>query len=147
MITCFSLCKKTRGKLAMLARLSKIMSFKEKRILMKSFAEFQFGYCSLIWMFRRRKVNSKINYLQERSLRIVYNDYITSFEDLLKKDNSCKIHHKNIQSLTIELLKFKKGNATLILCDIFPLRSIDSNLGSQTEFSVSSVNTTYFGLN
>ena len=67
----------------MLARLSKIMSFKEKRILMKSFAEFQFGYCSLIWMFRRRKVNSKINYLQERSLRIVYNDYITLFEDLL----------------------------------------------------------------
>ena len=29
-------------------------------------------------------------------MRIVYNDYITSFEDLLKKDNSFKIHHKNI---------------------------------------------------
>ena len=33
--------------------------------------------------------------LHSRSLRIVYNDYITSFENLLKKDNTFKIHHKN----------------------------------------------------
>ena len=97
--------------------------------------------------FHSRKVNSKINHLQERSLRIVYNDYITAFEDLLKKDNSFKIHHKNIQSLAIELFKVEKVIANPILCDIFPLRSTDYNLRSQTDFSVSSVNTTHFGLN
>ena len=74
------------------------MSFKQKRILMKAFVESQFGFCSLIWMFHSRKVNSKVNHSQERSSRIVYNCYITSFEDLLKKDNSFKIDHKNIQS-------------------------------------------------
>ena len=95
-----SLCKNAGRKLAVLARLSKFMSFKQKRIVMKTFVESQFGYCPLIWMFHSRKVNSKINHLQERSLRIVYNDYITSFEDLLKKNNF-KIHHKNIQSLAI----------------------------------------------
>ena len=145
-----SLCKKAGKKLAVLARLSKLMSFKQTRILMKAFVESQFRYCPLIWMFHSRKVNSKINHLQERSLRIVYNDYITSFEDLLKKDNSFKIHHKNIQSLAIELFKVEKGInsfANPILCDIFPLRSIDYNLRSQTDFSVSSVNHTHFGLN
>ena len=91
-----SLCKKVGRKLAVLARLSKFMSFKQKRILMKTFVESQFGYCPLIWMFHSRKVNSKINHLQERSLRIVYNDHITSFENLLKKHNSFKIRHKNI---------------------------------------------------
>ena len=69
-------------------------------------------------MFHSRKVNSKINHLQERSLRIVYNDYITLFEDLPKKDNSFKIHHKNIQSLAIELFKIEEGIAYPILCDI-----------------------------
>ena len=119
-----SLRKKAVRKLAVLARSSTFMSFKQKRILMKTFVESQFRYCLLIWMFHSRKVNSKINHLQERSLRIVYNDYITSFEDLLKIDNSFEIHHKNIRSLAIELFKVKKGIAKPILCDIFPLRSI-----------------------
>ena len=50
--------------------------------------------------------------------------------------------------LAIELFKVKKGIANPILCDIFPLRSIDYNLRSQINCSVkSSVNTTHFGLN
>ena len=142
-----SLCKKAGRKLSVLPRLSKFMSFKQKRILMKTFVESQLGYCPFIWMFHSRNVNSKINHLQERSLKIIYNYYITSFEGLLKKDSSFKIHHKNIQSLAIELFKVEKGIANPILCDIFPLRSIDYNLRSQTDFSVSSVNTTHFGLN
>ena len=66
------------------------MSFKQKRILMKTFVESQFGYCPLIWKFHSKKVNIKINHLQEQSLGIVYNDYITSFEDLLKKTTPLK---------------------------------------------------------
>ena len=79
-------------------------------------------------------MNSEINHLQKQSLRIIHNDYITSFEDLLKKDNSFKTHHKNIQSLAIQLFKVEKGIANPRLCDIFPLRSIDYNFRSQTEF-------------
>ena len=123
------------------------MSFKQKQTLTKTVVESQFGYCPLIWMFHSSKVNSKTIHLPERYLRIVYNDYITSFEDLLKKCNSYKIHHKNIQSLAIERFKVEKGITNPILYDIFPLRSIDSNLRSQTDFSVSSINTTNFGLN
>ena len=98
-------------------------------------------------MFDSSKVNSKINNLQERSLRIVYNDYIALFEDLLKKDKSVKIHYKNIRSLAVELFKVKQRIANPILCDIFPLRFLDYNLRSQIHFSLSSVNTTHFGLN
>ena len=72
-----SLCKKAGRKLAVLVRLSKFMSFKQQRILMKTFVKSQSGYCPRIYMFHSRNVNSKINHLQERSLRIAYNDYIT----------------------------------------------------------------------
>ena len=96
-------------------------------------------------MFPSKKVNSKINHLQERSLRIFDNDYITSFKDLLKKDNYFKIHHKNIQSLTIKLFKVEKEIVNPNLFNnIFPLRSIDYNLWPQTAFSASSINTTHF---
>ena len=64
-----SLCKKEGRKLAVLARLCKFMSFKQKRILMKTFFDSQFRCCPFIWMFHSRKVNSKINNLLGRSLR------------------------------------------------------------------------------
>ena len=53
------------------ARLSIFMSIKQRRVLMKSFTESQFGYCPLIWMFHNRGVNNKINNSHERSLYIV----------------------------------------------------------------------------
>ena len=44
-----------------------------------------FSYYQLIWMFCDRTHNAKINRLHERALQIAYNDYISSFEDLLVK--------------------------------------------------------------
>ena len=69
-----SLRRKVSNKLSVLARLSNFMSFKQRRILSKTFIESQFGYCPLIWIFQSRRVNNKINHLHERSLHIVYKD-------------------------------------------------------------------------
>ena len=56
-------------------------------------------------MFHSREVNNKINHLHERALRIIYNNNISTFEELLEKDGLYSIYHKNIQSLAIELFK------------------------------------------
>ena len=85
------------------------MSIQQRRVLMKSFVESQFGYCLLIWMFSGRGVNNKINHLHERSLCIVYKDNSSSFKDLLKKNDSFTVHHRNIQSLAIESFKVKEN--------------------------------------
>ena len=117
-------------KLSVLARLSNFMWTNKETFLMKAFIESQFGYCPLIWMFHSRGVNNKINHLHERSLRIVYKDNISSFEDLLKKDRSFTIHQRNIQSLAIELFKVKGNLSNNIMYDIFQTRKINYNLRS-----------------
>ena len=76
-------------------------------------------------MFHSRKTNSKINNIHERTLRIVYKDSISSFEELLKKDKSFCIHHRNIQSLIIELLNVKNNLSNRIMCDIFETRDLN----------------------
>ena len=68
---------------------------------MKAFIESQFAYCPLVCMFCSRSSNNRINHLHERALRIVYNDPSSRFEDLLVKDNSVSIHHRNIRLLAI----------------------------------------------
>ena len=56
-------------------------------------------------MFHGLKTNYKINRLQERALRLIYNDYISSFDELLSKDGTFTIHEQNIHNLTIEMFK------------------------------------------
>ena len=43
-------------------------------------------------------------------VRLIHNDKLSSYEELLEKDGSAAIHHKNIQSLTIEMFQIKHGH-------------------------------------
>ena len=97
-----SLYKKTGRKVSVLARLSNFMCTNKKKVLMKAFIESQFGYCPLISMFHSRDVKKKkIYHLNERLLRIVYKDNISSFEDLLKRGKSFSSEIHSITSYRI----------------------------------------------
>ena len=116
------------------------------RSKLESGLESQFVYCPLIWMFCQRSSNTRINHLHERALRIVYNDNESTFEDLLKKDNSVSIHHKNIRLLGIELYKVKNNLSNHLMSEIFNLRNIDYYLRSQTDLKQGPVNMVNYGL-
>ena len=95
------------------------MLFNKRRMVMKAFVESQLIYFSLIWMFHLRRSNSKINRLHERSLRITYCNYESSFCEFLEKDKSFSIHHKNIQSLAIEIYNFLHNLSPCIMNNKF----------------------------
>ena len=61
-----SLCVKAGRKLTALTRITNLLSIEKRKILINSFVDSQFNYGKLIWMFHSRKLNSKINRLQER---------------------------------------------------------------------------------
>ena len=50
-----------------------------------------------------------------RALRLVYGDYTIYFEELLIKDKSVSIHHRNIQQVAIEIFKVKNNLCLLKL--------------------------------
>ena len=88
----------------------------------KAFIESQFNNYPLIWMLHSRTMNNKINRLHERSLRIAYSDQSSTFEELLERDKTFSIHHKNIQSLAIEIYKFVNGLSPEITNSVFNLK-------------------------
>ena len=98
---------------------------------MKAFIECQFSYCPLIRMFPARTMNNKINSIDERGLRLTYYDQVSSFGELLKKDRSFSVHHRNIQSLAIELYNFFHGLSPSIVKNVFHFNTnIPYNLSS-----------------
>ena len=86
-------CCEANSKLIALSRLPRYLLMKRKKFLYMSFIEAQFKYCSITWMFSSQSCNNKINKLQERALKLVYDDCESSFDVLLNKNKSFSIHH------------------------------------------------------
>ena len=95
------------------------MFLKKRKRDTNAYVTSQFGYCHLVWMFHSRGLNNKINPLERGALRITYSDKSSSFHDLLRKDNSVSIHHRNIQALVTEMLIVKNNIAPEIMKELF----------------------------
>ena len=67
------------------------------------------------------------NSLHERALRLVYNDFKSSFHQLLEKDNSVTIHQRNLQILAIEIFKVHNNITPEIIKDVFELKNHQYN--------------------
>ena len=123
-----SLCNKASQKLNALARLAHYMSFEQRKLIMNSFITSQFSYCPLVWMFHSRRLNHRINRIQERALRIVYRDYNSSFTELLLKDGSLTIHQRNLHILVTEIYKANNGISPVLMKEMFEFPESKYNL-------------------
>ena len=72
-------------------------------------------------MFHSRRLNNKINNVHEKALGIVYSDYKSTFQELLDKDASFSVHHRNIQTLVIEIYKHIHGLSPAIKGEDFKI--------------------------
>ena len=139
------LCKKVSSKLHALARISNFISQEKLRLIMKAFIESQFSYCPLVSMFHSRILNNRINKLHERCLRVVYKDSSLSFQELLRKDNSFCIHHRNLQRLATKMYKAYNILSLSLVRDIFPVRDTPYNLRNNNPFQSINVRTVFNG--
>ena len=140
-----NLCKKASQKLHALTRIAPYMTSDKLRILMKAFIESQFSYCPLVWMFHNRSMNNRINRIHERALRLSYSDYESSFEQLLRKDNSFTIHERNIQRLATEIYKSKNNLAPSFMKEVFCETLNPCNLRNKITLKTSNVKSVYNG--
>ena len=102
-------------------------------------------YCPLVWICHSRKLNNKINAIHESVLRITYGDRQSSFQQLLEKDNSVSIHHRNLQVLATEMFKISRNLCPELLNDIFLKRTNPYNLRRNHTFYSRQVHSVYHG--
>ena len=80
--------------------------------------------------------SNKIKHLRKRCLRLIHNDKLLSYEELLEKDEPVSIHHKNIQSLAVEMFQTKHGKSPEIVSNIFAQTTQHYNFRQNRDFRI-----------
>ena len=96
-------------------------------------------------MFHSRRLNNRINHIHERALRIIYQDYNSSFKELLRKDSSLTIHQKNLNLLVTEMFKVKIGCASDIMKEIFQTDNQNYNFRHDFLINRCNIRSVYYG--
>ena len=98
------LCKGASFKLHVLRRIRKYLKIEKGRVLVNAFIESQLNYAPLIWMFAPKMVINEICKLHCRTLKVVYNEYHKSYEELLEMNKSASIHQRHLQFLAYKFI-------------------------------------------
>ena len=74
------------------------MEFKEKEVLINSFV-----YANFNMAFSSAKSVTKIQQIQRRALRILYNDFDSDYKTLLDKSGKCAMEVKRVRTLRLQV--------------------------------------------
>ena len=116
------------------------------KILLTSIVMSNLSYCPLIWMFCSKSANKKINRTNKRALRLLYEDYDSSFEQLLEKDGSITMHQRNLQNLMTEIYKTINQINPAYIWEFFVEKDMPYNLRTKVLCRLPQVQTNRYGL-
>jgi hypothetical protein len=80
-----TICRKASQQLTIIKCLGPYLNRLNKLTIFHTFILSNFNFCPLAWHFCTEKNSKKIEKVQERALRFVYEDYNSSYDNLLTK--------------------------------------------------------------
>ena len=122
------ICSRAKNKCFALSRIRTFLNVQNARLMYNAFIMSNFSYCPLIWMFCSKTNNNLINSVHKKALRIVYNKYDLSLNQLLEIDNGCSIHLRNLRFLMVEVYKSLNKLNPEFMWDLFSLKNISVRL-------------------
>ena len=97
-------------------------------------------------MFSSRISNNMINKIYESALRLILNGHTSDFDTLLQNSNDTCNHHRNIQTLMVEIYKIKNNLNSPIIDFMIERRINMYNLRNFQEFATKRERTVKMGI-
>ena len=130
----------------LIKRLSKFRSLESRMSIFRSLIMSNCNYC---WHACGAKTNTwKIEKLQEKAMRFVHLDKVSSFDDLLKKANLTTLHPVTLNMLATEVYQYVHKLNSPYIQDIYKTKTTVTNcrLHGQNNVHIPTVNSTTDGL-
>ena len=97
-------------------------------------------------MFCSKTSYKKIEQIQRRALRIVYNEHHMSLKELIIQDQGISVHRKHTNTLLTEIYKIFSGENSYFKGSIFTKKDVIYNLRTSNLLTLARINTKRFGL-
>ena len=117
-----SICRKAARQLNVLRRLSSLLDQESRMAIFRAFIVSNFNYCPLVWHFCGKTNTSKMEKLQERALRFVFNDFTSAYDNMLEKAELTTLTLSRIKTLALEVYKAIHGHSPPYMNDMFTSR-------------------------
>ena len=141
------LCKKAARQLNVLKRIGKYLCKLGKLNIYYSFILSNFNFCPLTWHFCGETYTKKLEKIQERALRFIYEDYTSDYETLLSRSKlpSLKLRRMRIMALEVHKIIYKQGPT--YLHDLVNVKESSFNFRYKNTANIPQVRTTSYGSN
>ena len=88
----------------------------------------------------------KLDKIQERALRFIYNDSDSSYENLLEKSQLPSLRLRRLRSMAIEVFKIINKQTPVYLHDLVTIKKSSYSFRYNNTVNIPRVNTTRYGL-
>ena len=99
------ICKTAANQLNSIKRLKKHFDIDTKKHMVRTYVLSHFNYCPLVWHFCGNGSIHKMEKIQERALRFVFNDYASEYKDMLQKNGESTLYLKRVRIMAQEVYK------------------------------------------
>ncbi len=121
-------CRKAGRQLNALRRQSRLLNMQSKMMVFNAFIRANLNYCPLVWVNRNRTDLSRLEKVQERALRLVYNAKDCSYYELLFTAKVPSVMIKWQRILAVEVFKALQGISPPYIQDLFRKKNVPYNL-------------------
>ena len=124
-----------------------MLSPQTKWSVFNSFVKSNFAYCTVVFHHCGVQNDKKLEKMHERAIRVVYNDYVSPYNVLLKMSNR-KLLYEEREDMLIELVfKVLHGLSPPIDNNMFVRQSFNHNLRDTNILKTPNYETVKFGFN
>ena len=129
----------------MLQRIITFLSEETRLLVFESFVRSNFNYCPIIWHFCSKVNTEKLEKLQYRGLKIVYNCYESSYEELLTTANLPTLHLGRLRTIALETYKCINNTAPKYIRDLVNLKQSSYSFRYENTPQIPTVRTVAYG--
>ena len=142
-----TICKKASRQINAIARIAKFLKTETLRMLYTAFINSNFLYCANVWHFGLRSNFWKLERVNKRALRIITNDYTSSYPELLEKARCNCIYVQNVHVILVECFKYINEINPNILLNVFNFRNHNYNTRGLQRLQLPQASTEKHGIN